>query len=164
MARRLALLVFLLVCALSLAQLVLAFGALPQRVPTHFSLAGQPDAYGSRNGLIILNTALLIFDALLFLGLPWLMERLPDDLINLPRKEHWLAPERRRATLAALGTYLLWMGTATQVLMMDLLAQTVRVGTGAQSALGHGPLSLGLYLVFTGLWVAALFRRFASVS
>lgn len=155
---------FLLVLALSLAQLMLAAQRLPLEVPLHFNAAGQPDSWGSRASLLILNSVLLAMNATLFLGLPWLTKRLPDDLINIPQKEYWLDPVRRDESLRAMGEHLLWMGTATQLLLMDLLAQTVQVATGVRAQLGHSGWSLGLYLGFTGLWVAALYRRFRRVG
>lgn len=164
MTRRLSLFAFLLVCALSVAQLVLAAQLLPERVPTHFGLQGSPDAFGSRATLLILNWTMLFFNAALFLGLPWLMERLPDDLINLPNKAHWLAPERRASTLASLSSHLRWMGSATQLLMMDLLSQTLAVATGEAGALPHSSASLGVYLAFTALWVVWLYNRFRRIN
>jgi hypothetical protein len=160
MMRRLSLLGFLLVCALSVAQLLHAAWVLPEQVPLHFSFDGTPDSHGSRAALIILNWVLLAFNAALFLALPWLMARLPDDLINLPNKDYWLAPARRQSTLESLASHMRWMGCATQLLMMDLLAQTVKVATGSASALGHSNWSLGIYLLFTALWVGLLYGRF----
>src|SRR5579883_1223453 len=45
---------------------------LPAIVPTHFNISGQPDAYGSKNGLLILP---IIF--LLAYGLLTFVERFP---------------------------------------------------------------------------------------
>lgn len=81
---------------------------LPDPMVSRFGFDGQPHgrmgktAYSLTMGLIAAWT-LLVFCAL------GLLRHLPDRLINVPSRHHWLAPERREATLARIVNDVRWL-------------------------------------------------------
>ncbi|HEX8296310.1 MAG TPA: DUF1648 domain-containing protein [Chthoniobacteraceae bacterium] len=72
---------------------------LPERLATHFALGGKPDGWMSREShlrlMLIMGTAV----PALILGLFALIRRFNGWGLNIPNKDHWLAPERREETL-----------------------------------------------------------------
>src|SRR6266568_3055820 len=71
---------------------------LPERVATHFDGAGHPNGWMSRSALLKGGAAFGLAFPLLVVGICALVRFLPAAAINLPRKEYWLAPERRGET------------------------------------------------------------------
>ena len=108
------------------ASVVATYGMLPDQVATHFSSDGRASGWTSRPtyaAIIILGGAAT---ALACAGPIYLARHLPDSLINIPHRDYWLAPERRRETyerLAELGT---WTGILTTALFLGLHLLTVR--------------------------------------
>ena len=65
---------------------VYAYTTLPERIPTHFNIRGEPDAYGSRSTFLILPPAFTIAPAII-LAITLLRFRLVNKhpyLVNLP--------------------------------------------------------------------------------
>src|SRR5437762_12723974 len=83
---------------------------MPDQVATHFDANGHPNGWMSR-------AADLLFTALLGGGLPlfisgicFAIRFLPPVMINLPRRDYWLAPERRAETSDYIFRQSLWFG------------------------------------------------------
>ena len=96
---------------------------LPERLATHFALSGEPNDWATPAELARSAARLVAMCAVLFGLAPWL-ERLPDRVISLPRKDYWLAPERRSATLGAMRDWLRWLmvvAIAIVALVMTLI-------------------------------------------
>lgn len=146
----------------TLGCLLLLHGDLPDRVPTHFDTAGNANGWSSREGFEFAIAGLSIVLLAVFGGLGALIERLPVQLVNLPHRDHWLAPERRRTTLASLRARLEVLGAATQALVLGIALHCA----GASRA--PAPASvletwglIGGYFAFVAGWLVALHRRFA---
>jgi hypothetical protein len=119
---------------LALAGLAFSFGtvafrwaSLPEIIPTHFGLAGQPDDWSNKKWLWLLPTISL----LLYLGLTWI-RRFPHKFnylwpiteSNAPR-QYYLA----QALIAIMKVEIAWLFTF-------ITYQTVRIGLGETPALG----------------------------
>src|SRR5215475_5458980 len=101
-----------IVSVASAARVLACVSRLPYPVAVHFDAAGTPNGWMPPPLFAAFHLGLLALLAAVFLGLPRTLRRLPAHLINLPRKDYWLAPERREATLARLGDRLAWLGLA----------------------------------------------------
>lgn len=147
---------------LCLGQAAFYFRRLPYLAVSHFNAQGLPNGYMDRGFLVGLYVAAELLVAASFLLGAFFMARLPDACINLPHKEHWLAPERRGETLDWFARSLLWFGAATLALLFDVFGQMLSVNLGAASELSHPRASVGAYFAFSALWTAALWRRFGA--
>ena len=99
------------------------------------------------------------------LGLPPLLRHVPVGLINLPHREHWLAPERKDETLRALGRYMAALGAATVALFLFVFELSHRANLTPGGRLSNLIwLALGLYFPLVIAWIVALFRRFRAPS
>ncbi|HEY3900439.1 MAG TPA: DUF1648 domain-containing protein [Chthoniobacter sp.] len=75
-------------------------GNLPERVATHFGALGEPNGWETHAAYVRFT---LIFGAAipLFIFGVFSLARVGDGaLMNIPRKDYWLAPERRSETFA----------------------------------------------------------------
>ena len=109
-ARHVPVLVFCALVLWLLGDLALAWPMLPQRIATHFNAVGYPNGWSSPGALLSQLGVQLGLMTVLMLAAGW-VDRLPDQLVNLPNKDYWLAPERRAATYAALRDWGRWFVT-----------------------------------------------------
>jgi len=101
------------------------------------------------------------FIAVLFPGIGIIVRKIPANLMNLPNKDYWLSPERKQETVAVLSRQFLWFGSATLLLLLDMMHQTFRVHLGKAQALEHPWTSIVAYVVFTTAWSIGLIVKFA---
>ncbi len=160
MMRKTPLLIFGLLVAICLAHAAYYYPVLPERVASHFGASGRPDAWSSKERFLHIYVGMVLVIAVLFPGLYLLLAKTPNGLINLPHKDYWLAPERRKETIAILSRQFLWFGSATLLLLVDMMQQTFDVHLGKAVALSHPLLSIAAYVVFSILWSVVLILQF----
>lgn len=127
-----------LVAAVSVVRTWTILGALPERVASHFDAAGMPNGWMPREGFLALQAGILALMVLLFVLLPRTIAWLPVGFVNLPHREHWLAPERREETMATIE---LWMG-ALGLLVVVSIAIFEELAVQANLPGGPGRLSM----------------------
>ncbi len=88
-----------------LAQIVYYYPNLPETVASHFNGLGKPDGWMTKQNFVIFESVLLLIIIFEFTLLPFVIEKMPNSLINLPNKDYWLATERREATLGVIRGY-----------------------------------------------------------
>lgn len=79
---------------------------LPQRIPTHFNAAGEPNGWGSPDTLWTLLGAQVLV-SVVFLGVPYLGQRFPQTVNLGLRRLSDYTPEQRLRILPLLHD---WMG------------------------------------------------------
>jgi uncharacterized membrane protein len=134
-----------------LARLAFVHGELPERVASHFDLAGRPDDYQSRLQFVLTAGLLDVMLLILFLALPALIARTPVRMVNLPNKEYWFAPERRALTEGRLTVWVSWFSCATLGLLCGLFELIIRAN------LRGGPLGYQLWLMLASYLLFMLF-------
>ena len=161
--------VSLLALALShaafVAAMALTYGRLPLRVASHFDATGTPNDWMSRPWYIGLMFAFAVGLSTVVVGIFYATRFFPASCINLPHKEHWLAPERRVTTmdfLLRMGAWLatwetLWLLTLHLLVVAANQAQPVRLSTGVWG------LFLG-FLVVLGGWILTFVLRIYRVK
>lgn len=138
---------------------------LPAKVACHFDNHGQPNGWMSRRAdAEILSVVALLVPALV-IGTMGAADRIPLSFINLPHREYWLSPERRRAVLSVLRRYALWFATANVLFLTNVLVQMVEANLNTPHNLDMSRFtnSVILYLVLTSIWTFLLLRRFSRL-
>lgn len=113
--------------ALSIIVPLVYWGGLPEKIPTHFNIAGEPDGWGSKRTLLLLPALGVLMYALLAF-----MSRFPHVYNYL-----WKITEENAATqyrcarrlILALGAEVAW-------LFLYIMWGTIRVATGEAADLG----------------------------
>jgi len=149
-----------------LAFLVVSFNELPEHVASHFNAAGEPDGWMSRAAHM---KFMAVFGTVFPFGIVtvcYLVRFLPDALINIPHRDHWLAPERRSASLQQLFRHSLWFACLGTGFMAGVHLLVLRANTQQPPR-----LSVALMLIVTGYfiigllwWIVSLLRRFRLPS
>ena len=98
---------------------------LPESVATHFNGAVRPDGWMSRSDhqSFMLKFGLLF--PLFVVVLCFATRFVPANLINVPHREYWLAPERRKETFDYLFRHSLWFACLAMQLAQDGRVQLV---------------------------------------
>jgi uncharacterized membrane protein len=159
---RSAIILLLSLYAVFAGSLLYAAGQLPERVATHFDFRGKPDGWMSKEADLLFMAAVGFGLPLFIVGLSFATRFFPRRLVNLPHRDYWLAPERRKATSAYVGNHSLWLAsmmlaflTAVHLLMVFANAQpSARLDTPTILAL------LAFFIAGTGLWGWRLYRHF----
>ena len=118
------------------------YGALPERIPTHFNAAGEADAFGGKQSL----WALPVVAAVLFVGL--------SVLNRFPHLFNYLQPITQENALRqyTIGTRLIrLLKLVLAGVFFALLHRTVQTAQGDTQGLGTGFLPLVLALVYLPL-------------
>lgn len=149
------------ICAAGcLVPLVLGWFLLPDRVPIHFGVGGDPDRWVGRTRAVLEMGMVLGGMVLLFAGLAAGMARVPPGLLNLPRKqkEWWTAePVRLDRLRAMLAEDVLVIGALTLALLggvalltgLTAYQQTPRLGPGAIVLIGAYVVALSVQVLRT---------------
>lgn len=152
---------FLALVLTALGQAAWQHDRLPERVATHFNAAGYPDGWLSRGQQTAWHIGTVLFLAAVFQGIVWLQPRLPKEYVNIPHRDHWLAPERAAATHAWIGGTVLLLGCGLMGFFIALFHLLYRANLSGQPRLGPAVWWLtGVLLATTGLALVALVARF----
>jgi len=154
---------FLAAGAACLGQAAYMYARLPARVASHFGPSGAPNGWMPRELFVGIYVFVVVLLGAMMLGTAYTLPRTPDNRVNLPHKEYWLAPERRAETYAWLQNFFFWSGIGTFALLFDVFRQALRVNLGAAARLEHPLFDLALYVLYAVGWVVAMMRRFSKV-
>ena len=136
------------------------YSLLPASMASHFNGAGEPDSWMQKDVFLVLEGILGCVLLLEFLALPWLVERMPDRLINLPNKAYWLSPEHRSRAFAIFRTYFQWFAIALLTLLI-FVSHLVFLANITRTDLDKKIwLFLAGYFVFVVIWLVKFILAF----
>jgi uncharacterized membrane protein len=137
------------------------YAQLPEVVASHFNAGGTANGWQTKSAFFGFLVGVSVLAAVVGFGIPRIITALPPELINLPNKRYWLAPEQRADTMEFLNGYFAWFGCVLFVVIL------VTFDYALQSNLHPDrPDIPRLWYVLTGflafavLSLARMFRRF----
>jgi len=140
------------------------YSRLPERIPTHFDIAGRPDSWGGRSTILILAATALGLTALFYLLMP-LVSRLDKNpqIVNIPRKDELfkLPPEKRLPYWDLMKEFMAGMACALNLLFYLLLRGTLRIAAGRVDQLHLMDIVPGMAVLF--LMIVVYFVRMSSL-
>jgi uncharacterized membrane protein len=149
----------LLLPALAGVHMAYYYSALPERMASHFGPSGQADGWMSKASFAIFYLVLVGVFSLMFSGMGWLLRVTPNDMINLPNREYWLAPERREQTIARVSRQMAVFGIATVAFLMAVMQSCFLANLGNNQL---GPLFFVYFIgfmLFTTIWTIQMLRE-----
>ena len=146
------------IIGISIIQVASYSPLLPDRLATHFAADGTPNGWSDKSSCRPVYPVFVAAMSLLFLGMARLTTKMPDGLINLPRKDYWLAPERREETMRRLGDRLAWMGPMIGCFLLLVGQSTIQANMAKPPRLpGTHVAFLTAGFIISTLWWAAGF-------
>jgi uncharacterized membrane protein len=157
--------IFLLVLIVAAAFVWFTSGALPPVVASHFGPGGAANGFMSKGTYTAFMLAVVVAVPALIALSGQLVRILPPQLINLPNRQYWLAPQRRAATLESLSSLSSRFALALVVFLCFVHWLVVRANASQPARLPEASLFVGLAVfgAATLFWLFALFRRFGRV-
>lgn len=139
---------------------------LPERVASHFGASGRADGWMSRDSHVrYVMTFGLVFP-MVVPAICYCVRFLPAALINIPRREYWLAPERKAETTDYLFRHSLWLGCLAVCFIAGSHWMVVDANLSIPPRLSTPLLAsvAGGFIVGLVCWVGVLLRRFLRVK
>jgi hypothetical protein len=86
--------------------------------------------------------------------------------VNIPHRDYWLAPERRRATLSSLASHACWLGCLCAAFLAGMHYAILEANAAAPPRLPADLVWTLLIALLAGiaLWIGTLYLRFRNVS
>ncbi len=157
--------ILLILAGLFVAQLGYYYSMLPATVATHFDGAGNPNGWMSKKGFAAFELILLLFLIGQFMYVPRMIEKMPDSLINMPNKTYWLAAGRRAETMSVFRNYFEWFSVVILLLFISINQLVFRANLDHENLSDREAwLIIGVFLVFTVVWLVSLVRKFRNVK
>ena len=154
-------LAFILTAIAVLLCMVWWSGKLPDVVPSHFDLQGNPDDTMQKNAYMGLMYSVHILQFALFGFMAFAMPKSPDSIFNMPNKAYWLAPERRDNTKQEMQSLLLGHGTLTMIFVGILFHLSSQVAIKQRATISpEFAWMLGIYLVANVGMIIWMLRKF----
>ncbi|MBI5527251.1 MAG: DUF1648 domain-containing protein [Deltaproteobacteria bacterium] len=134
---------------------------MPEKMALHFGADGRPNGWMHRDGFVMVYVFVLALMAAIFFVLPKFLIKIPDQWINLPHKDYWLAPERRAQTGQTIEKFMNECGNATLAFMLCVfqMAFSANLEPGANLPDWVWVL-LAAFLGFMGVWLFRFYRAF----
>lgn len=153
----------LLLLAVAALQAGYYYPRLPERIASQFDVAGRPNAASTKWEFLGVHVLMVGLLSTIFLVLPAFIHRLPTALINLPRKDYWLAPERRTETLERFRDQLTWVGCASilfTIAVMQLVFE-FNLEEGKEFSALSILILIGIFIVFLLAWTIRMLRSYS---
>jgi len=151
-----------LLAAAGVAFVLVTSAQLPAIAATRFDLGGAPNVFMTRQGYRWLMGFLVGFVPLLVAFLPALIGSRWPQLLNIPNRDYWLAPERRAETLASVGSRTMLLAAVMIALMCFTHWLVLEANAAVPMKLAGTPLVVGVgaFAIFVIGWIVALHTRF----
>jgi hypothetical protein len=144
-----------------IAIVALTSDGLPERVATHFGADGRADGWMPKTSHFQLMMAVVAGMPPFIAGAFGAVRLLPAELINLPNKDYWLAPERRAESLGWIARAGFWFASAEAAFLIAIHLLVVQANSQTPPQLSNG---IWVMLAAMGTSVAILLvatmRRF----
>ena len=143
----------------------LTSGDLPPVVASHFGSGGAANGFMGKGTYTAFMLAMVVAIPALIGFSGQLVRVVPLQLVNLPNKQYWLAPQRRAATLESLSSIGVPFALALVVFLCFVHWLVVQANAVQPARLSEGSLFVGLAVfgVAMVLWLVVFFRRFGRV-
>lgn len=136
--------------------------SMPDPIANHFGGSGRANGWMPRSANAAIYWATTGLGAFLAFVLPAIIRRMPVALLNVPHREHWLAPEHEAATRGYLDRALSRFGAGLLALLLVVHHLVFRANLAPEPRLENGPFVAAMLAFFAFVigWLAAMFRRF----
>jgi hypothetical protein len=158
--------IFFILVALGAVQLFYYSPRLPRMVGSHFGTRGVANDWQPKTLFFCIELGIIVLAIVVSFGIPRIIEVLPVSLINLPRKEFWLSPDRRAETLLYLRVWNAWFGCALLAFLLFVMELVFRANLHNPPQLSNAAFipALGAFAVFDTILIVRLVLHFSKAQ
>jgi uncharacterized membrane protein len=162
---RLPRLLFVVLAACAAIYFSFYYAQMPDVVASHFNGHGAPNRWQTKPAFFGTFIAMTVLSVVTGFGLPAIIGAVPIQLINLPNKQYWLAPEHRAETLEFLRAYFAWFSCAIYAVMIIAFDYAIQSNQHPEHtpAVSHLWYTLAAFLGFLVVWLIRMFTRFGRL-
>ncbi len=142
------------------------FTALSDKVAINFGSGGQPNSWTSKEWNMGITITIYLINSLMFLSVPLIMNKIPLKYISFPKKEYWLADERRNESLLIMESWLSFFGLLTNIFIIFVVHLVYEANISNPVILNESQFLLGivLYSLLMVIWIVLLFKKFNKTN
>jgi len=139
-----------------------SYAQLPDVMASHFNARGMPNGWQTKSAFFVFLAGVSVLAAVVGFGIPRIITAMPPELINLPHKRYWLAPERRAETMDFLGGYFAWFGCALFAVILITFDFALQANLHPDRRPDATPMWFVLagFMAFAILGTVRMFKRF----
>ena len=162
MDSRLPKLIFALLALYAAVHFSAVYPQLPNMVASHFNGRGAANGWQTKQaffGVLVIVSAVV---AIVGFAIPKMISALPSQMVNLPNKNYWLAPERAAETMEFLENTFAWFACALFLFNILVFDYAIQINLNPQ----HPPSSarfwyvLAGFLAFVIVWTVRILAKF----
>ncbi len=137
---------------------------LPETVASHFGGSGLPDGWMGRQSFILVEVAASVAVAFFMLIMYAVMALCSLELMNMPKKSYWMAPQRQEAARQMIVSFALRFGILVQMFVQAAFVLAAQANLSPEPRMSQAFwLCLAAYLGATLILVIRMIWRFARV-
>jgi uncharacterized membrane protein len=135
---------------------------LPGVVASHFDGRGAPNGWQTKPAFFVVFVGVSVLAVVIGFGIPQIITVLPAQLINLPNKRYWLAPEHVAETTEFLKAYFAWFACAVYLVMILTFDYAIQSNLHPQNRPDPARMwyVLAGFLLFVLLWIVRMLGKF----
>ena len=162
MDSRLPKLIFVLLVFYAAVHFSFVYPQLPAVVGSHFNGRGAANGWQTKQAFFTFFVGVSVLAVVVGFAMPRIIFAIPPELINLPNKGYWLAPERRAETFAFLSAYFGWFACALYLVIIVMFDYAVQSNLHRENPpdLSRMWYILAGFLAFCVLSTIRLFAKF----
>jgi uncharacterized membrane protein len=146
---------FVLAFLVALLEAVYFYPLMPEKMAVHFNASGMADGWGGKQGFFAMFGIVFALLTVLIGGISQVIRLLPYTWINLPNKDYWLAPDRRKQTQDRIASQMLFIGCVTMLLLDGVMYLSFRANLLPKPAMPSDIL-WGMLAVFFVINIASI--------
>jgi uncharacterized membrane protein len=142
-----------------------SYSQLPDVVASHFDGRGMANGWQTKSAFFWVFLSVSVLAAVLGFGIPRIIAAVPAQLINLPNKRYWLAPEHLAETMEFLNSYFAWFGCAIFLIMILTFDYAIQFNLHPENRSDPARMwyILAGFLAFVVIWIIRMLTKFLRV-
>ncbi len=138
------------------------YSQLPDVVASHFDGRGMANGWQTKTAFFGVFLSVSVLATVVGFGIPRIIALVPAQLINLPNKRYWLAPDHLAETAEVLNTYFAWFGCAIFLIMILTFDYAIQSNLHPENRPDPSRMWYILtgFLAFVVIWIIRMLTRF----
>lgn len=115
---------------------------------------------------LLISIAVVFINSSVFLATPYIFKNVPVKYISFPKKEYWLAAERKENSITLMSNWLLFFGLVTNVFLISVFHLVYMANQNHPPELNENVflILMSVYIAILLVWLISLFKKFNNTN